>query len=162
LEETINKALTAFENHSYADNSADRLIQIKSRRSLTTSFAELQNVSANTVLEFCPTQMNVVVNGLISNALKYNQLDSPALHLNLVIVEDKIFLEVRNPSDESTEDLQTLAADLSSPADLHLNLIGANLIHLACRAVDFSAPVWTNDGGELRAMAQVAQMKHGN
>jgi hypothetical protein len=162
LEETINKALTAFENHSYADNSADRLIQIKSRRSLTTSFAELQNVSANTVLEFCPTQMNVVVNGLISNALKYNQMDSPALHLNLVIVEDKVFLEVRNPSDESTEDLQTLAADLSSPADLHLNLIGANLIHLACRAVDFSAPAWTNDGGELRAMAQVAQMKHGN
>lgn len=101
--------------------------------------------------------MNIVVNGLITNALKYNKMGAPELHVSAILDDGTVFLQVRNPSDNSPEELQTLAADLSSPADVHLNFVGVNLIHLACRACDFSAPVWEETDAELVAMAQVAR-----
>ncbi len=157
LQLAIANALEVHEDSSFESNS-ESLLQIKADRTLTISFEELEALGTST-LEFCAEEMNIVVNGLITNALKYNKMAAPELHVSTILDDGKVFLQVRNPSDDSSEELQTLAAELSSPADIHLNFVGVNLIHLACRACKFSAPVWEETDAELVATAQIARYR---
>jgi hypothetical protein len=159
LSETIDNALKVFENVSLSGNAGEILREIKQRQTLTRSFTTLQSLPPATRLEFCAEQMNVAVNGLITNALKYNRTGSPELDLSLVVKRSEVLLQVCNPSDRTPLSLRELAAELSNPTDYHWNFVGVNLIHLACRACKFPTPVWEEREGELVATVPVA-LKH--
>lgn len=157
LRESIDNALKIFEIGSYASNSAKILRKIRESGTLTSTFSGLEILKDTASLSFCAEQINVVVNGLISNALKYNKLLSPALYISVSADENHAYLHVRNPSSKSPGTLRELAKDLSNPADMFLNFVGVNLIHLACHACRYSPPVWKEEGGELVATVQVAR-----
>lgn len=153
----IQKALEVFDIVSYADNSAETLRRIKEAGTLALDLSALTAVKNASPLSFCVEQMNVVINGLISNALKYNTWQSPALRISASANQDGIYLHVRNPSSRSPAEVRELAEGLSDPADMFLDFVGVNLIHLACHACRYSPPVWKEEAGELVATVQVAR-----
>lgn len=158
LKDAIDKALTVFDLDSFMGNSATRLRQIKEAGTLTLNFSRMEALNGHGAvpIRFCTAQMNVVVNGLITNALKYNKLSAPALRIWVSADDERVYLHVRNPANKNPAALRGLAKGLTNPADLLLDYVGINLVHLACHACMYLPPVWKEEAGELVATVQVA------
>jgi len=69
---------------------------------------------------------HAIVDGLLSNAIKYMHATIPELRLELFPKDSAVYLSVRNNSDESIEQLSRSAELLNSPP---ADMVGASLIH---------------------------------
>ena len=86
--------------------------------------------------------VDLVIDGLLTNALKHNIAPPNAfIDISLIIENEGIFIVVVNPSLKKLKDLRIWAQRLTNCRDI--DLIGISLIHLACKAHGYKSPRWT-------------------
>jgi hypothetical protein len=137
---------------------------------------ELQNLSSDTVVRFTRPQLQTVVDGLLSNAVK--SVDEDRLQIDVSIsmqppvnplvrsVEgfvlpprSPVFLLVGNTTAKVGKDVDALAKRLTEVEDA--SVVGVLTIHLGCSACGYRPPRWfvkRGDQDQLVASVQIGEL----
>jgi signal transduction histidine kinase len=156
IDSTVDNVISVYRNPSFAGTDALTLIRLLENDDLHKGYESLPRTDSETLVEFYPVPLRAALDGVLSNALRYNHVGAPRLSLNLIISDGAVFFEIANPT--SVQDLHARVEEMCQRKNSN-DWIGLNIIYLASEVCDFAGPRWTVDeDGSLKAVIQVARV----